>query len=195
MNEIPYRRPDGDPRAEQVAELVREIAANRRALLPHRAVFPALTRVVKDPWNTGPVAVVPAALVAELPPGETVSVRIDPQLTRSGGAKPGKPVRENDSILRLGRVRIRGHPDRIDLLERVVAGRAPASLDDVLLPKDVPRFEDLAAEREQAVAHLLAEGRRLVEEVERLVCELYDVPADLTEAIVEHANQRASASP
>jgi hypothetical protein len=37
MNEIPYRRPDDDPRADEIAELVREIAANRRALLPHRA--------------------------------------------------------------------------------------------------------------------------------------------------------------
>jgi hypothetical protein len=50
MNEIPYRRPAGDPRAEQIAELVRQIADNRRALLPHRAVAPELTRVVKDPW-------------------------------------------------------------------------------------------------------------------------------------------------
>jgi hypothetical protein len=195
MNEIPYRRPDGDPRADRIAQLVREIAANRAALLPHRAAFPALVRIVKDPWCTGPVAVDPGKLIAKLPPGETVSLRIDPNLTRTGEGKPGRPVRESDSILRLGRVRVAGDPARVDLAARVVGGRAPTSLDAVLLPSDLPTFEDLAAEREQAVAHLLAEGRRLVEEVERLVCALYDVPADLTEAILEHAVERASGAP
>jgi hypothetical protein len=195
MNEIPYRRPDGDPRADQIARFVRRIATNRVALLPHRAVFPALVRVVKDPWNTGPVALDAAALIEELPSSEKLSLRIDPNLTRTGDGKPGRPVRESDALLRLGRLRVTGEPERIDLLERVLGGRAPESLDAALLPSDLVRFEELAAEREQIVGHLLAEGRRLVEDVERLVCELYDVPSDLTEAIVEHAVERASASP
>lgn len=192
MNEIPYRRPEGDSRADRIADLVRAIAANRRALLPHRGVFPALTRVVKDPWNIGPVALDPAALISELPSGERISLRIDPSLVRSGEGKPGHPARESDTVIRLGRLRITGEADRIDLLERVLAGRAPAGLDAVLLPSDVVLFEELAAEREQIVAHLLAEGRRIVEEVERLVCGLFEVPPDLTEAIVEHAVGRSS---
>jgi hypothetical protein len=195
VNAMPYRNASGDPRADQVAELVRAIGANRVALLAHRPVFPTLGRVVKDPWRTGPVALDPAAIIATLPSSEKISLRIDPSLSKQGEGKPGRPVRESDSILRLGRLRVTGDPDRVDLLERVLAGRAPASLDAVLLPTDLARFEDIAAEREQTVAHLLSEGRRLVEEVERLVCALYDVPPDLTEAIVEHAVERASPSP
>jgi hypothetical protein len=77
MNEIPYRRPEGDPRAEQVATLVRAIADNRKALLPHRAAFRGLDRVVKDPWKSRPVELDRRALLGGLPPGETVSVRLD----------------------------------------------------------------------------------------------------------------------
>jgi len=48
MNEMPYRRPCGDPRAEDVANAVRAIAGNRRALLPYRATVENLSRIVKD---------------------------------------------------------------------------------------------------------------------------------------------------
>src|SRR5207302_3000569 len=48
MNEIPYRRPEGDARADEIAALVRRIADNRRALLPHRRVVRDLGRIVKD---------------------------------------------------------------------------------------------------------------------------------------------------
>jgi len=41
---------------------------------------------------------------------------------------------------------------------------------------------------------LLGEGRRLVEEIERLVCALYDLPAELTDAVVAHAVARAGSS-
>jgi hypothetical protein len=78
MNEMPYRRPEGDPRAEEIADLVREIAANRRALLPHRAVVHDLRRIVKDPWKSGPVVIDRPAFVAELGKRDTVSVRLDP---------------------------------------------------------------------------------------------------------------------
>jgi len=53
----------------------------------------------------------------------------------------------------------------------------------------------LEAAESQAVAAattLLLEGRKLVEEVERLVCALYDASSDLTEAVVEHAVARAA---
>jgi len=43
------------------------------------------------------------------------------------------------------------------------------------------------------VSALLADGRRLVEQVERLVCGLYDLPAELTDAVIEHAVKRARA--
>jgi hypothetical protein len=37
-------------------------------------------------------------------------------------------------------------------------------------------------------------GRSLGEEVERVVCSLYDVPEDLTEEVVAHAVRRAGAA-
>lgn len=64
MNEIPYRRPEGDPRADEIASLVRQIAANRRALLPYRPLVRDLGRIVKDPWKDGPVVLDRPALVA-----------------------------------------------------------------------------------------------------------------------------------
>jgi hypothetical protein len=42
------------------------------------------------------------------------------------------------------------------------------------------------------VQALLREGRTLVERVERLVCGLYGVPEDLTDAVVDHAVARAA---
>jgi hypothetical protein len=54
MASIPYRRPESDERADRIADLVREIAANRRALLPHRSVVRDLGRIVKDPGRTVP---------------------------------------------------------------------------------------------------------------------------------------------
>lgn len=44
------------------------------------------------------------------------------------------------------------------------------------------------------VHDLLAEGRRLVEEVERLVCAFYDLLDELTEKVVAYAVARAGAS-
>jgi len=94
MNEMPYRRPEDDPRAEEIAELVRAIAANRRALLPHRSVVRDLGRIVKDPWKSGTVVIDRPALVADLGKRDAVSARLDPGLAIDG--KPaGKPRREN----------------------------------------------------------------------------------------------------
>lgn len=197
MNEMPYRRPEGDPRADEIAGLVREIAANRRALLPHRPVVQGLTRIVKDPWKTGPVVVDRAALLAELPAGETVSVRLDRALDLTvNEAGTGRPVREDPSVLVFRRAkvetaRVAGDPGRLDLLEELVGDRAPADLGAVLLPKGIAAFAERARERTETVAALLEEGRRLVERVERLVCALYDLPDDLTDEVVAHAVRRA----
>jgi hypothetical protein len=200
MNEILYRRPEGDPRADRVEELVRAIAANRRALLPHRSLFPELGRVVKDPWKTRPVAVDTRALLDELPAGQTISVRLDPSLTLSVESRPlGKPRRRNPTTLELVRAKavtatLAGPMERLDLVEELLGGKAPDDLPGLLLPRDPERFEQLAAGRTAEVQALLDEGRRLVEEVERLVCALYEVPDDLTEEVVAHAVRRAGSS-
>lgn len=191
MNEIPYRRPEADPRAEQIANLVREIAANRRALLPHRPFVRDLTRIVKDPWRDGPVVVGPAALARELPDDEKISVRLDPALETTIEGRPGRPRRESPSVLTFGRARVSGDSGRLDLLEDVLGPRAPDDLSAVLLPRHAQAFQRLVREREDVVRELLAEGRRLVEEVERLVCALYDVPEDLADEVVAHAVRRA----
>jgi N-6 DNA Methylase/Eco57I restriction-modification methylase len=201
MNEMPYRPPNGDPRADRVGALVHEMAENRRQLLPHRDVFRGLARVVKDPWSTGPVELDEAALVRELPVAETVSVRLDPgiELEVSGtGRARVERVALNALELRRGRSRlgsVRGDPARLDLLARELSGRADDRIGEVLLPKDLSRFAALAAERRRRVDELLTEGRRLVEEVERLVCALYEVPDGLTEDVVAHAVQRAATAP
>jgi hypothetical protein len=198
MNEIPYRRPEGDPRAERVAELVREIAANRRALLPHRSLVPELGRLVKDPWKTGPVALDRAALVGELSIAETISVRLDPALNLAIARSPvGRPVRAGATklVFRRGRVEtayVTGPKDRLDLLEEVLGTKPPADLPAVLLPRDLDRFDALATRRLETVSNLLAGGRSLVEEVERLVCALYEVPSRLTEEVIAHAARRAT---
>jgi len=64
--------------AHALEEVVRTLAENRRRLLAQRAAAPGLKRMVKDPWRTGPVALDERALLAELPPGELRSVRVDP---------------------------------------------------------------------------------------------------------------------
>ena len=87
--------------------------------------------------------------------------------------------------------RIVGDPARLDLIEQVLGGTADESVGETLLPKDLSLFALRAEEHRRGVADLLAEGRRLVEEVERLVCALYDVPDELTEDVVAHALARA----
>jgi len=196
MNEIPYRRPDGDPRAAEVAELVRRIAANRRALLPYRPIAGDLSRIVKDPWKTGPVAIDLPALVDSLPVADRVSVRLCPELVVAG-APSGKLHREDDTTVafrraRAGTGRVAGDPARLDLVGAIVG---PKTVDDataILLPRDLDAFRTLAVERAEEVTRLLSEGRELVERVERLVCALYHLPDALTDEVVAHAVSRAS---
>jgi hypothetical protein len=195
MNEMPYRRPEGDPRADKVAELVREIAANRLALLPHRPFVRDLGRIVKDPWKSGPVEIDRAALVDSLPKREKVSVRLDRELTVTG-SPAGKLRRERDDMLVLKRGRdetgrISGDAARLDLLAQI-AGPSAEDAVALLLPKDLATFESVAAERARVVSALLDEGREKVERVERLVCVLYGLPDDLTDAVVQHAVARAA---
>ncbi|MGH9322555.1 MAG: hypothetical protein ACRD3V_22055, partial [Vicinamibacteria bacterium] len=196
MNEMPYRQPDGDPRADQVAELVREIAANRRALLPHRQVVRDLGRIVKDPWKTGSVEIDRPALVAELPKKEKISVRLDPALGVLG-SPTGKLRRDGPELLVFKRGRdetgsVAGNAERLDLLAEILGAVSADDVAKVLLPKDLRAFDRLARDRAKSVTALLKEGREKVEQVERLVCALYGVPEDLTNAVVEHAVARAS---
>jgi hypothetical protein len=197
MNEMPYRPPAGDARADQIAELVRAIAVNRHALLPQRAVVRGLDRIVKDPWKTGPVEVDRRALIAELPHEETVSLRLDSGLEVDLD-KPGpvRVARASPAVLELRRGtrvlgRIGGDPARLDLVEHVLGSKADEHVADTLLPKNAEAFSARIAERKRLVESLLTEGRELVERVERLVCAIYDVPDDLTEQVVAHAVRRA----
>lgn len=199
ISAIPYRRPDGDARADQVVGLVRELAANRQALLPHRSAASDLRRTVKDPWKISPVKVDPAALIAALPARETVSVRIDPSLTLTTYSTPtGKPHRAAATKLEFVRAKkvtavIDGPAARLDLVEELLGGKAPDDLPGLLLPAVLESFERLVSGKAAAVQGLLDEGRRLVEQLERLVCALYEVPAELTEDVIEHAVRRAAA--
>jgi hypothetical protein len=197
MNEMPYRSPDGDPRCDELAELVRRIAANRRALLPHRAAVVDLVRTIKDPWRTGPVEVDQRSILRELPDFETVSVRLHDALTLVLEEPVRAKVRRlQPRLLELVRGRqvvgtLAGESHWLDLVERLLGGVADESLPELLLPKDPALFARRCAERKHLVEGLLREGRELVERVERLVCAVYDVPDDLTEAVVEHAVRRA----
>jgi hypothetical protein len=86
---------------------------------------------------------------------------------------------------------ISGDARRLDLVLDVLGEKADEHVADTLLPKDIEAFAARVAERKQLVESLLAEGRELVERVERVVCAIYDVPDDLTEQIVAHAVRRA----
>ena len=200
MNEMPYRRAEGDSRADRVAELVRRIAANRRALLRHRPFVPQLRSIIKDPWRTGPVEIQRPSLISELRPDETVSVRLDPELTLEVRERPvGRASRADPSTLVFRRARketgrVEGPPDSLDLLEQILGRNQIDDVSGVLLPRDLGSLARQEDERKREVERLLAEGRQLVEEVERLVCSLYDMPDDLTEEVIAHALRRAESA-
>jgi hypothetical protein len=198
MGEMPYRRPEGDPRADEVADLVRAVAANRRALLPHRAAVRNLGQTIKDPWRTGPVEVDDAGLVAELAAAETVSVRLDPALAVEG-APAGRTKRTGPGVLSFRRGqqesgRISGDPRRLDLLETLIGAGRAANVPAVVLPKDVVAHAARRDARYVQVRKLLEEGRELVERVERLVCGLYGLSDEMTDEVVAHALARAARS-
>jgi hypothetical protein len=195
MNEMPYRRPEGDPRADEVAGLVREIAANRTALLPHRGVVRDLGRMVKDPWRDGPVVVNRPALIETLEPRQTLSVRLDPSLTLEGSPS-GRATRTEPAALafrRGGREtgRVVGAEARLDLLEEIVGTSMVDDVGSVLLPRDLEAFDREAETLVETVQALLDDGRAKVERVERLVCGLFGLDEALTDSVVEHAVARA----
>lgn len=137
------------------------------------------------------------ALVAELPANQKVSIRLDARLDLALRERVrARVVRAEPTRLRLERGkreigRVSGDAETLDLLEHVLSGSADGDVGETLLPSDLAAFRTLADERRRAVVDLLADGRRLVEEVERLVCALYDVPDELTEAVIAHAVSRA----
>jgi hypothetical protein len=197
MNGMPYRKACADDRADEVAGHVRAIASNREALLRHRAAVRDFEQIIKDPWRTGPVEILDAALLLELPAAESVSLRLEVDL-RTEISEPGRSrvVRSapNELELRSGRRvrgRIVGTVERIEFLEMALGGKADDNVLDTLLPKDIAAFRQRAERRRGEVRALLSEGRDLVERVERLVCAIYDVPDDLTEQVVAHAVRRA----
>ncbi len=180
-----------------MAARVREIAANRRDLLPLRPLVEDLGRTVKDPWRTGPSTVVRRAAVLTLRPEDTVSVRLDPDLDLEVLAEgPGRPHRSGDTELRLRRARgdvavVRGDARRLDLLQAVIA-ESSADPGSTLLPKDLDAFDRHVEATAERTSALLQAGRVLVEEVERLVCGLYGLSEPLTDAVVRHAVGRAA---
>ena len=88
--------------------------------------------------------------------------------------------------------RVTGDPRRLDLLAEIIGTSAIDDVGSIVLPKDLTVFAGLADAWATIVSQLLAEGRLKVERVERLVCALYDLPEDLTEAVVQHAVERAA---
>jgi hypothetical protein len=198
MRRIPYRHADTSEAAPLEA-LVRAIADNRRALIPHRDAFAGLGATVKDPWRTTAPPPSEAVLLGALPAAQRRSLRIDPTLTLSISAEPlGRAEWDGSSLTfvykRATTGEVGGPPHLLTLLARLLHGRTGLRRKDVErveLPKDPDAFSALVADRHVTVQRLLDEGRRLVEEAERLVCALYDVPSGLEEAVVAHAAQRA----
>ena len=180
--------------------VVRAIADNRSVLLPHRVVAPELRATVKDPWSTLAPSLDEAALIAELSSAATVSVRIDPALDLkiAGKGRLGRPELASNALrYRFGRAvtaTVTGPEDRLQLLARVTERMRSSLAEDlahVVLPKDLLAFAATLEYRAAAIDRLLEEGRQLVERAERLVCRLYEVPAELEDEVVASAVARA----
>lgn len=198
MRRIPYRHADA-VEAAPLEAVVRAIADNRRSILPHREAFAGLGATVKDPWRTTAPAPNEGVLLAGLRAAQRRSLRIDPTLTLSVSAEPLGRAEWDGSRLtfvykRTTTGEVTGPPELLTLLARLLHGRTGLrreAVERVELPSDSNAFSALVEDRQATVQTLLDEGRRLVEEAERLVCDLYDVPSELEEAVVAHAAQRA----
>jgi hypothetical protein len=192
--------PSGDADASVAIEhLVRAIAANRRDVLPLRAIAPELRRAVKNPWRTHGVEVDRGSALAELPASEVRSVRLDPSLTMSIATDGvlGRARLTADALVfshaRETTARVEGPHDRLSLLAELV-GSTRIMADDLrgtVLPVSVQALAAHLVRRQDRVDDLLDIGRQLVESVERLVCGLYSVPDALTELVIESAVTRA----
>jgi len=91
---------------------------------------------------------------------------------------------------------LRGPATKLALVEQLVAGRprlTGAELADLQVPADLETWGPHRDALTEQIARLLDEGQVMVETVERLVCRLYGVPESLEEAVVAHAQDRASA--
>lgn len=181
-----------------IEELVRAVAANRRALLPLRSVAPELRRVVKSPWRTHGVEVDPAAVAAQLPHAQTVSVRLDQALTlevRTDGSVGRPSLDGNRLTFRRARkvtATVDGPAARLSVVAKALTPTNLATdLATVLVPKDLAGLEVAVAEARQVIDDGLARGRVLVECVERLVCGLYGLDPKLTELVIASAVTRA----
>ena len=189
--------------ARALEALVRGIADNRRALLPYRDQFPALARVIKDPWSTETVDPVPGAFVDALPKKQRASVRVDPELeaTIETDGVIGRPAYEHGLLTFAYRrtvvAKVTGPAAKLMLLAELFADRQKLMPDDLLtaeVPRDVDRFKLNVEGAGAEVASLLSQGRSLVESAERLVCALYAVPSELEDEVVAHAVSRAKAA-
>lgn len=185
--------------AAAVEHLVRAITANRTALLPLRTIAPELASAIKSRWRTHGVRVHRARVLADLPPAEVRSVRLDATLTLTvmtdgvlGRARlvDGRLVFHHASRRT---ARIEGPLDRLALLADVLgsARLMPDDLRAARVPVDLDGFASEVARRQREVDDLLQAGRRLVEAVERLVCRLYDLPDSLADQVVASAVRRA----
>jgi hypothetical protein len=192
--------PEAIEAARALEEVVRAIADNRQALLPHRDRFPALSRVVKDPWSTEVVDPDAGAFVEALPKAKRASVRVDPELSvtiDTDGALGRATIEEDALVFRHRRqvvARIDGPVDKLMLLSEIWAmldKPLPGDLLKAEVPRDVVAFREGVEARWEQVAALLAEGRVLVEAAERLVCALYAIPLDLEEEVIAHAVARS----
>lgn len=191
-------------RATALADTVRRIATNRQALLPHRQAAPLLRRVVKDPWNTGPVIVDAAAMRDELAQSALVSVRLDGLLTLTGieDGPVGRATQTASDRLsfvyrRKPTVAVAGDEQRVALLKEILGTRTMtrAELNAILLPKDAAAFVGRLVDRGHEITKLLVEGRDLVERAERLTCRLFGVPEELEDEVVARAISRATVPP
>jgi type I restriction-modification system DNA methylase subunit len=187
--------------AGALERIVRAIARNRTELLPHRDVVPDLATAVKDPWRSARLEVDGRALLESLPPNQTRSVRIDPDLTVEilTDGTLGRAKRDGETLVftrgRKVTARVEGPQQRLELVEGAVTDRRQlleADLLGLLLPRDTEAFADLVTDRANVVEQLMTRGRELVEAAERLVCALYGAPSDLEDAVVDHAIARAA---
>ncbi len=194
--------PEAVEAAHALEAVVRAIVDNRRALLLFRDRFPALTRVVKDPWLTETVAPSIDAFVAALPKKARVSIRVDPELAHSihTDGTIGSGMLEGDRLVfryrRQPVAEVEGPRTKLMLLGELLADRrlGPTDLLAAEVPRDVEAFLKDVESGTAEVTDLIAEGRILVETAERLVCALYALPTDLEDEVVAHATARAKAA-
>jgi hypothetical protein len=191
--------------AKALEQVVHAIADNRRALLPYRERFPALARVVKDPWSSEKVDPTVGAFVSAMPKKQKASVRVDPDLRHSietDGPLGRCSFVDGQLLFRRGRgsqntAHVDGPEAKLMVLAELVGDETrlmPAELLALAVPRSVDHFHSAVESALAEVGRLIADGRVLVEVAERLVCALYGVPSDLEDEVVAHAVARAKAS-